>query len=85
MTKIKVFNFEVSNFAYHASGEDLIREWYKKQVKKLVPYSDIEKILNKFLENKTLISLNVNTVDAYYHNNGRANIIQLVYTIIYSE
>ena len=85
MTKVKVFNFEVSNSAYGASEDDLKSAWCKKNQKKLVSYKAIEDTLNEFLADKTLISMNVNNVDIHYHNNGRNNLIQLVYTIVYSE
>lgn len=83
MTKLKVFKFEVSNFAYLADDEYLKRENFKKHLKNLVSYEDVEKTLNNFLEDKTLVSLNVNTIDVFKHNNGMANIVHLVYTIVY--
>ena len=85
MVKVKIFNFEVSNPSFKADEKDSKEEWCRKLRKDLVEYNTIEKILNDFLLEKTLIKLTANTVDVKFHNNGRANYVQLVYTIVYSE
>ena len=43
MTKIKVFNFEVSNPSFKADEKDSKEGWCKKLRKDLVEYTTIEK------------------------------------------
>ena len=85
MTKVKVFNFEVSNCAYGASKENSKEYWYKVDNPKLVSYDEIERILTDFLKDKNYIDMKVTTVDANYHNNALANTIILVYSIVYTD
>ena len=85
MTKVKVFNFEVSNCAYGADKDDFKERWYKINTPKLVSYDEVEETINNFLKDKNYIDMKVTTVDADYHNNGLANKVILVYTIIYTD
>lgn len=85
MTKVKIFNFEVSNCAYGAGEDDSKERWYRINTPKLVSYDEVERTINDFLKDKNYIDMKVTTVDADYHNNSLANKIILVYTIIYTD
>lgn len=83
--KVKVFRFEVSNASSKICSGDDSSSWYYKERMKLSNEYSIENAINEFLEDKILINIVINTVDVHYHNNGRGNIIHLVYTVIYKE
>lgn len=90
MAKIKVFKFEVSNFVYGTTKEEFLKDgksegYYDKYFNTLVTPEQIEDTVNSFLEGKELISLNINTIDVHYPNNGYENTVELVYTITYNE
>lgn len=87
MAKIKVFKFEVSNSVYGISREEYNHNtsYYDKCIDRLSSLEQIEDTINSFLEDKELISLNTNTVDVNYHNNGYRNTVELVYTITYNN
>jgi len=82
MSKIKVFEFEVCNSAtWDTKG--LSQEWLKRCQERLFNMSDIENTINDFLKDKKLIDIKINNVDVNYHNNGRTNTINLIYTILF--
>lgn len=70
--KVAVFKYEASklNSLLNGGGECINSEL-------------IEREINEFCEDKNVIDIKVNTVEAVYHNNGGANGVALVYTIIY--
>ena len=84
MSKVKVFRFEVSNSTSAALSDDLNSACYKNNQKKLVSEEMIESIINEFIKDKNIESINTNNIDINYHNNGRGNTIHLIYTILYS-
>jgi hypothetical protein len=77
---IKVFRFRVSNSQSLEMKKKEMSEMYRVQSEE-----EIENVLNQFLSDKKLISLQVNNVDVNYHNNGYANTIDLIYTIVYQN
>lgn len=83
--KVKVFRFTVSNAASAPMTGDETKDWYQKRKKELVTEKSIEKALNKFMETVKVVEVKVNTVDVDYHNNGRGNTVDMVYTILYEE
>lgn len=85
MNKIKVFNFEVCNCAYGADEKDFKTSWYQNNYKNLISYEEIDATLNNFLKDKIYVDLTVSTIDAHKHNNGLANKVILVYTLVYKD
>ena len=83
--KIKVFKFEVSNSARIPVGDDSKTAWYKSKRFDLAIPEEIEDEINDFCCDKEIIDIKINTVDVHYHNNARANTIELWYTIMYKE
>ena len=81
--KVKVFKFRVSNAASAPFKDDKGKEWYKKCIDALKSPEDIEKELSEFMKGKEIISVLTNTIDVEYHNNGRGNTVDLIYTIMY--
>jgi predicted CoA-binding protein len=81
--KIKIFRFEVSNVASGACAEDVNQPWYSKNIEKLATNEEIEDKINTFIKDKCLIEIKINNIDIDYHNNGRGNHIELLYTVIY--
>ena len=47
--------------------------------------SDVEAEVNDFMQYHNIISVNINTVDCRYHNNGGYNDVDIVYTIVYQD
>ena len=83
--KIKVFKFRVSNAASEPFSEDIGKDWYAKRKGELVSETEIASKVNRFIQGKRVINILVNNVDVHYHNNGRGNTVDLVYTIMYEE
>lgn len=83
--KVKLFRFRVSNNTSIAFNGDKGTKWYIQDAKELHSEIVIENVINRFLLDKELISLNVSTVDVGYHNNARGNTIDLIYTITYKN
>lgn len=81
--KIKVFRFKVSNWSSSAFEDDKKHSDYKQAQNELVSEAQIEYVVNGFIKNKQNVSIMVTPVDVHYHNNGRGNDIELVYTIMY--
>lgn len=82
--KVKVFKFRVSNATSSICSGDEHKSWYREKVSELVTQLEIESIVNKFLETvDVLVDIKVNTVDVEYHNNGRGNTVDMIYTVIY--
>lgn len=81
--KIKVFKFEVSNATSSPCRGDENESWFNVKQSKLVTPERIEKIINDFCSDKSIINININNVDVQYHNNARGNTIELWYTIMY--
>lgn len=81
---VKIFKFEVSNASSSPLSDDERKDWFKKAQKKLVTAEHIEETINSFIKDKSVQDIKVNNVDEKYHNNGRANTVFLVYTIIYN-
>lgn len=80
---IKTFRFRVSNAASSAFSDDINTNWYTERVKELVSEAEITKKINKFINDKEVIDIKITPVDVNYHNNGRGNTVDLIYTIIY--
>lgn len=85
--KVKVFRFRVSNESSVLLDdiEDKSTKWYKQAIHEVESEVDIENCINRFLEDKQLLSLQVSTVDVGYHNNARGNTIDLVYSLSYKK
>ena len=85
MTKVKVFRFRVSNFTSTFNEEKKCKAntHERKCLSQLVTEEEIECTINSFLTGKELVSINVNTIDINYHNNGYGNIVDIIYTIAY--
>lgn len=84
MKKVKLFRFEVSNWSSRPIGKDSVTISYKQSQAELVSEEDIELIINEFIFDKNVLSIDVNTIDVSKHNNGRGNTVHLIYTILYS-
>lgn len=82
---IKVFRFRVSNATNKCFTEDKEKDWYKRTIGDLVSEEQIEKRVNNFIKDKENVSISVTPVDVHYHNNGRSNTIDLIYTITYER
>ena len=84
---IKTFRFTISNAASVAFSEDKEKDWYAKRVAELVTPEKIDKEINKFLNksipDREVVDVKITSVDVHYHNNGRSNTIDLIYTIMY--
>ena len=72
ITKIKVLKFRMSDYTNMADQEN-----------ERNGILEIEKIINDFIWGKDIIDIKVNAIDVNYHNNGRNNTIDLIYTILY--
>ena len=81
--KIAVFKFEVSNSARCPLKGDETYSWYAESRNRLADANEIEHFINLFCEDKDVVDIKVNTVDAQYHNNARGNTIELWYTVMY--
>ncbi len=77
-TKIRVFRFPASRSKYESDGE---RRFHCQRLNT----SDVEAEVNDFMQYHNIISVNVNTVDCRYHNNGGYNDVDIVYTIVYQD
>lgn len=84
MRRVKVFKFRISNAASSICKGDENERWYKERKSELATQSEIENIVNSFLETiNVLVDIKVNMVEVAYHNNARGNTVDMVYTIIY--
>ena len=83
MLKIKIFRFRVSNATSSPFSGDEKSEWFMKAKKEIWSEKKIEKTINDFIADKDIVDIKINNVDVQYHNNGRGNTIDLVYTITY--
>ena len=77
-TKIRVFRFPASRNKFVRNGE---RTFLCERLNT----SDVEAEINDFMQYHNIISVNVNTVDCRYHNNGGYNDVDIVYTIVYQD
>lgn len=85
MDKVKVFRFRVSNWTTLSFDKDKKMLAHTEAQKELVSEEQIEEIINNFIVDKQVKDIIVNTVDVHFHNNGRSNSIDLVYTVLYRE
>ena len=83
--KVKIFRFRVSNWTSIALERDKTDCQYKEAKKEVMTEEQIETIVNDFIREKNIVSIDVSTVDVEYHNNGRGNTVDLIYTIVYKE
>lgn len=83
--KIKVFKFKISNWTSVCFDEDKRTPDYKAKQAELATEEQIEQTINDFIKDKQNVSITVTPVDVHYHNNGRSNDIELVYTIMYQQ
>lgn len=84
---IKVFKFQVSNWASSPSESDKGTGRYFNARSRIMSENNIETIINNWIQenNVDVIDIKVNNVDIEYHNNGRGNFVELWYTIIYKK
>lgn len=82
---IKVFRFRVSNWSSSPCSDDRAKTSYYDAQAQLASENEIAKTINKFISDKNVISISVNTVDVAYHNNARGNTIDLIYTILWKN
>ena len=90
MKKIKVFRFEVSNWAMNIPEVENISEekmpfYDRKKLNEIVTENEIEETINDFIKDKIKVEIKVNTIDVNYHNNGRCNTVHMIYTIVYTD
>ncbi len=83
MTKVKIMRFCVCNCTTVCCKGDENTSWYKENVNEVSSVTEIEKIVNDFIKDKSVIDIKVNTIDVLYHNNARSNTVDLIYTIMY--
>lgn len=82
--RVKVFRFRVSNAASRPCTGDIGEKWFDKSKAELKSNEYIEDTINSFLDKvNRAIDIKVNTVDVGFHNNGRGNTVDLVYTVLY--
>lgn len=84
MIRIKIFNFEISNFS---KGNDLKSAYALDASKRIYTYDQIQKIVNDFLDsiNGQFISITPVPVTTHQHNNGRSDTVYMNYTIVYDS
>lgn len=84
---IKTFRFRVSNATTQCFTEDKDKSWFSEGQKELVSEEDITKRINKYINtsipDRKVIDIKITPIDVKYHNNGRSNTIDLIYTIMY--
>lgn len=85
MKQIKVFKFRVSNASSSVFEDDKKQSWYIKKQNELDNQNTIEDVVNNFCKNHNVIDITTSTIDVNYHNNGRGNTVDLIYTIIYED
>jgi hypothetical protein len=85
MDKVKVFRFRVSNWTTLSFDEDKKKLAHTEAQKELVSEDQIVEIINNFIADKQVKDIIITTIDVHYHNNGRSNTIDLMYTILYRE
>ena len=84
--KVKIFRFRVSNMSSVVCTGDKREAWYQQAQSELVSEKEIENTINNFTKTvQEVIDIKVSTVDVHYHNNARANTIDLIYTVIYKQ
>lgn len=83
--KIQLFRFRVSNAASQAFDSDRSEKWFTNRLRELDDEEYIEDTVNDFIKNKKNVQIIVTPVDVHYHNNGRGNTIDLVYTIMFDD
>ena len=82
--EVKIFRFRVSNAASAAFEKDKTEKWYQNKLLEIDSPEYIENTINDFIKNKENVTIYITSVDVNYHNNGRGNTIDLIYTILYS-
>ena len=84
---IKTFRFRVSNATSSAFESDKEDAWYKERSKELTSEDEITQRINKYINttipDRRVIDIKITPVNVNYHNNGRGNTIDLIYTIMY--
>ena len=89
--KIKIFRFQVSNPANYADEEDKRAIWYLQHKEKLCSAEKVEATLNRFLTELEesgryeVVDIKANSYTGERHNNGRADWVEMQYTIMYRE
>ena len=84
MNRIKIFRFSVSHFSSAVLQNDKSMREYSYIQKSLKTEEEIEDIINDFIRGKDIISIKVNALEVQKHNRINGNMIDLVYTILYS-
>lgn len=84
---IKTFRFRVSNPASSAFADDKDTKWYKERMAEIVTEAEITKKINHYINtsiaDREVVDIKITPVDVNYHNNGRGNTVDLIYTIMY--
>lgn len=83
--KIKTFKFTIANAASHPFEEDKTQCWYKERLTEIDSTDYIDAVINDFIKDKKIISINTNTEIEHHHNNGRGNTVVALYTIVYND
>ena len=83
--KVQLFRFRVSNAASAAFDSDRSEKWFTAKLRELDDEEYIEDTINDFIKNKKNVQITVTPVDVHYHNNGRGNTIDLIYTIMFDD
>lgn len=83
--KVKIFEFELSNYALDASNSDMKLASFRDAETRLVSTDAMEDMINYFLRDKVLVDINVVPATVRTHNNGRNNTVKLIYTVVYKD
>lgn len=83
--KTKTFTFEVwnnskNNFYKKDYGKS---DWFKVLEERLSSDEQIDEVINEFIADKEVVSINITHYTSDRHNNGGDDTIKRVYTIIY--
>jgi hypothetical protein len=84
MTKVKVMRFRVSNWTTVAFDDDKTKANYIEAAREVMSEAEVTARVNAFIKDKQVVNIITNTVDVHYHNNGRSNTVDLIYTIVYN-
>ena len=90
MTRVEILKFKVSNWASHAFTSDERGSSYRQALADMVTPNEMKRKVNEALEDiewegGVIKDIHVNELMIHQHNNGRGNMIDMVYTIVYEK
>ena len=83
--KVKSFRFRVSNWTLNPSPKDKEDSHFVVAADEVKCCEEIDYVLNRFMQSVKVIDVKVSTIDVNYHNNGRGNKVDMMYTVLYEE